>query len=179
MVNPGHPSKGCMTCRKRRIRCDEQRPICAKCQTSRRMCLGYSSQHSSAMVTDRILECAPATNLRHQAGETYQAIAVNGEQQFNTTAISIYPRLPAPTKSEPCKRNFNSSVLSSFEPLQESAHTIGHHRALQRQYQNAIHDLRSQLASTNGLSEGTCIPAYLFAVYEVSVTTIALSGVEY
>ncbi|KAI0844424.1 hypothetical protein F5Y00DRAFT_256025 [Daldinia vernicosa] len=32
---------GCLTCRKRRIKCDEQHPICKNCQKSKRECLGY------------------------------------------------------------------------------------------------------------------------------------------
>lgn len=32
---------GCLTCRKRRIKCDEQRPICKNCAKSERICLGY------------------------------------------------------------------------------------------------------------------------------------------
>ncbi|OTB01676.1 hypothetical protein M426DRAFT_63580, partial [Hypoxylon sp. CI-4A] len=32
---------GCLTCRKRRIKCDEQHPICRNCQKSKRECLGY------------------------------------------------------------------------------------------------------------------------------------------
>ncbi|KAF2002915.1 hypothetical protein P154DRAFT_593408 [Amniculicola lignicola CBS 123094] len=32
---------GCLTCRKRRIKCDEAHPICRNCQKSKRDCLGY------------------------------------------------------------------------------------------------------------------------------------------
>lgn len=32
---------GCLTCRKRRIKCDEQHPVCKNCQKSRRECMGY------------------------------------------------------------------------------------------------------------------------------------------
>lgn len=32
---------GCLTCRKRRIKCDEQHPICKNCAKSERICLGY------------------------------------------------------------------------------------------------------------------------------------------
>ncbi|KAI1819906.1 hypothetical protein F4861DRAFT_525187 [Xylaria intraflava] len=32
---------GCLTCRKRRIKCDEQHPTCKNCQKSKRECLGY------------------------------------------------------------------------------------------------------------------------------------------
>lgn len=32
---------GCLTCRKRRIKCDEAHPACRNCQKSKRECLGY------------------------------------------------------------------------------------------------------------------------------------------
>lgn len=41
MVNTGKPSGGCKLCRARRIKCDEAKPACMKCQKSRRQCPGY------------------------------------------------------------------------------------------------------------------------------------------
>ncbi|CZR60782.1 uncharacterized protein PAC_10678 [Phialocephala subalpina] len=41
MVNTGKPSTGCHMCRKRRIKCDEGRPGCMRCQKSKRACPGY------------------------------------------------------------------------------------------------------------------------------------------
>ncbi|KAK9468305.1 hypothetical protein V1512DRAFT_259187 [Lipomyces arxii] len=32
---------GCLTCRKRRIKCDERHPMCFNCSKSKRVCLGY------------------------------------------------------------------------------------------------------------------------------------------
>ncbi|KAL1607658.1 hypothetical protein SLS60_002593 [Paraconiothyrium brasiliense] len=32
---------GCLTCRKRRIKCDEAHPVCRNCQKSKRECMGY------------------------------------------------------------------------------------------------------------------------------------------
>lgn len=32
---------GCLTCRKRRIKCDERKPHCFHCERSRKLCLGY------------------------------------------------------------------------------------------------------------------------------------------
>ncbi|KAK2791150.1 hypothetical protein FQN52_005106 [Onygenales sp. PD_12] len=32
---------GCLTCRKRRIKCDERHPVCRNCEKSKRECLGY------------------------------------------------------------------------------------------------------------------------------------------
>lgn len=35
---------GCLTCRKRRIKCSEERPICTNCVRSRRQCEGYNQR---------------------------------------------------------------------------------------------------------------------------------------
>ncbi len=41
MVNTGKPSRGCKMCRARRIRCDERKPFCVRCEKSKRICPGY------------------------------------------------------------------------------------------------------------------------------------------
>ncbi|TVY43333.1 White-opaque regulator [Lachnellula occidentalis] len=41
MVNTGKPSKGCYLCRARRIKCDEGKPGCMRCQKVKRVCPGY------------------------------------------------------------------------------------------------------------------------------------------
>lgn len=38
---------GCLTCRRRRIKCDEQHPMCKNCCKSERICLGYDPIFSS------------------------------------------------------------------------------------------------------------------------------------
>ncbi|GEQ70484.1 hypothetical protein JCM33374_g4161 [Metschnikowia sp. JCM 33374] len=34
---------GCLTCRKRRIKCDERKPHCFNCERSKKLCLGYEA----------------------------------------------------------------------------------------------------------------------------------------
>lgn len=44
---------GCLTCRKRRIKCDERKPHCFNCERSRKVCLGYERlQGGSQTVED-------------------------------------------------------------------------------------------------------------------------------
>lgn len=38
---------GCLTCRKRRIKCDERKPHCFNCERSRKVCLGYERLQGS------------------------------------------------------------------------------------------------------------------------------------
>lgn len=51
---------GCLTCRKRRVKCDEQHPLCRNCQKSERVCLGYDSLFHS----DRMYGFQEQTNRR-------------------------------------------------------------------------------------------------------------------
>ncbi|KAF2640389.1 hypothetical protein P280DRAFT_401158 [Massarina eburnea CBS 473.64] len=44
MPYTGKPSKGCGTCKSRRIKCDEKRPICGNCIKSGRDCPGYRDE---------------------------------------------------------------------------------------------------------------------------------------
>lgn len=39
---------GCLTCRKRRIKCDERKPHCFNCERSKKVCLGYESVPTTA-----------------------------------------------------------------------------------------------------------------------------------
>lgn len=39
---------GCLTCRKRRIKCDERKPHCFNCERSKKLCLGYEVLPSAA-----------------------------------------------------------------------------------------------------------------------------------
>ncbi|KAH8705978.1 hypothetical protein BGW36DRAFT_422503 [Talaromyces proteolyticus] len=41
MVNTGRPSRGCETCRRRRVKCDQRRPGCYRCEKIRQSCSGY------------------------------------------------------------------------------------------------------------------------------------------
>lgn len=54
---------GCLTCRKRRIKCDERHPTCTNCTKSKRICLGYDptfrQHHLPAVVAPS--DCDPMT----------------------------------------------------------------------------------------------------------------------
>ncbi|KAI9704726.1 MAG: hypothetical protein M1836_006506 [Candelina mexicana] len=61
---------GCLTCRKRRIKCGEERPICNNCIKSKRSCEGYNQ---------RVIFKNPMNAFRTVGGLTPQA-SVNGTQ---------------------------------------------------------------------------------------------------
>ncbi|PIG88962.1 hypothetical protein AARAC_008440, partial [Aspergillus arachidicola] len=49
MVYPGHPSRGCYTCRSRKVKCDETKPICLRCTKAKRRCEGYRDSNVNHM----------------------------------------------------------------------------------------------------------------------------------
>ncbi|KAL4970053.1 Zn(II)2Cys6 transcription factor domain-containing protein [Aspergillus stella-maris] len=51
MVYPGGPSKGCYTCRARKVKCDEARPVCKRCIKGNRICGGYRILDESKKTT--------------------------------------------------------------------------------------------------------------------------------
>ncbi|TDZ37654.1 Aspercryptin biosynthesis cluster-specific transcription regulator atnN [Colletotrichum trifolii] len=50
---------GCITCKKRRVRCDEAKPTCGNCAKSKRQCEGYLSKASPADYAKHLLESRP------------------------------------------------------------------------------------------------------------------------
>ncbi|KEF51366.1 uncharacterized protein A1O9_12515 [Exophiala aquamarina CBS 119918] len=41
MVYPGHPSRGCFACRRKKVKCDEAKPQCNRCTRVGKICPGY------------------------------------------------------------------------------------------------------------------------------------------
>ncbi|KAJ5740844.1 hypothetical protein N7493_000716 [Penicillium malachiteum] len=54
MVGVGGRSKGCKTCRKRRVKCDEGKPTCQRCHKAGKTCEGYVQFAEFHDVTDRV-----------------------------------------------------------------------------------------------------------------------------
>ena len=59
---------GCLTCRKRRIKCDERKPHCFNCERSKKVCLGYECTNQKTKKRDhesdtKLEETTPLPNL--------------------------------------------------------------------------------------------------------------------
>ncbi|KAI9751848.1 MAG: COPII subunit [Chaenotheca gracillima] len=115
MVYTGHPSKGCLTCRARRIKvrlstalfflhtrispyfggkCDEAKPVCNKCIKSKRICKGYRDEF------DLIHRSETKSTAR-------KAQARVAREEHTTSSSSSSPASPSSTSS-------SSSSESSF-----------------------------------------------------------------
>ncbi|KAL4779731.1 C6 finger domain protein [Aspergillus varians] len=85
---------GCLTCRKRRIKCDEGHPVCRNCVKSKRECLGYDPVFKQP--TPSAIQ--PAPNLQ-------PSLVVNPQDpSTNCTVQSSYPTAPpgyVPASSQP------------------------------------------------------------------------------
>lgn len=182
MVNPGHPSRGCATCKLRRIKCDQAQPRCQKCESSKRLCLGYDRQnlavskrtakvHTSGLQSEDALSAAWTLRKPHPV----QSIVVPGP-----AIMSEDSKDPKTLSDSPKLEQYKSAVQyemepinSGFQSLQASSCTLSAHKNLQKRYQYAIHDLSSTLALSRDLSS-SCHQAYLFTLYEVGFPTITL-----
>ncbi|KAH8884183.1 hypothetical protein GQ53DRAFT_405831 [Thozetella sp. PMI_491] len=48
--------RGCVTCKTRRVKCDEQKPLCRRCVQAGRLCGGYSHESKSSSVLQPVLK---------------------------------------------------------------------------------------------------------------------------
>lgn len=93
MVNPGHASKGCTTCKLRRIRCDYGRPFCLRCTKSGRICLGYNSQ---AKMSRNKAGCRNSALMLHPSAATCQ---LTGLCPLHVPSLSHYKADDSATQS--------------------------------------------------------------------------------
>ncbi|KAI0485021.1 hypothetical protein GGR56DRAFT_55175 [Xylariaceae sp. FL0804] len=102
---------GCMTCRKRRIKCDEQHPVCKNCQKSKRECLGYDPIFKNQQQHPTNIQPAP-----NHASSPSPAIS-NGPQAplASVSAGPSYAQLPAvgSNSASPANTSFNPVAISA------------------------------------------------------------------
>lgn len=173
MVNPGHPSESCATCRFRRIGCDATRPTCLKCATSKRVCLGYNSQGQGSL--------QPVSRVRQRQltiykGSTWNSVnglpvgsfaVVTGNSALGALFINLIGTTRADNNSGCAVQCAIEAMEAGFQSLQEPAQTVEARRALHQKYQSAMSELRDSFSSSSYL-QTSYIPAYMFALYEVS-----------
>ncbi|WEW60726.1 hypothetical protein PRK78_006213 [Emydomyces testavorans] len=91
---------GCLTCRKRRIKCDERHPVCRNCEKSKRECLGYDPVFRSQPGPSALQPAPFQTSFPVAAPQTPQpASAPPNAVQVVSEPPSHSPSLPAATPS--------------------------------------------------------------------------------
>jgi hypothetical protein len=184
MVNTGQPSKGCLTCKRRRIRCDTTRPICQQCVKSNRICLGYAARpeqrgqinNSKIVPIDAQITLArPRPQSRLQ---TFHSLAFAPFALDLMVASAAGSRSPGAAimqqgriSSAADELEIASSLIlevvnSGLAALRLQEQTLEERRTLLAKYGQAIRQLRKALTSCSS-SEAVFFPVLLFALYEV------------
>ncbi|KAG0649919.1 putative transcriptional regulatory [Hyphodiscus hymeniophilus] len=114
---------GCLTCRKRRIKCDEHHPACRNCQKSKRECMGYDpifkSQPGPAAIQ-------PAPSSAPSQGPLSATANPYGNQPqmlggYSAAAMNYDPSLPAGVSSPGSGQHYD--YASAIDPALTSGHT--------------------------------------------------------
>ncbi|KAE8371315.1 hypothetical protein BDV26DRAFT_286888 [Aspergillus bertholletiae] len=90
MVGVAGKSKGCNTCRKRKIACDQQRPACAQCARSNRVCGGYLRERVFVMVQ-------PAAEKKHIFLKP-QPLELSSHSKLSENGIKVWQRSSGSTQ---------------------------------------------------------------------------------
>lgn len=122
---------GCLTCRKRRIKCDETKPRCKNCIKSKRPCEGY---------TQRVVFKDPANLATHHdqfgpavypLGSRHHGSVVAHPSNQNSAQASLQPIAPRPAPFNTSYRqpiSFAIQHAQSFHPQQ--SHFISNHGSI-------------------------------------------------
>ncbi|OQD72440.1 hypothetical protein PENDEC_c021G03727 [Penicillium decumbens] len=122
---------GCLTCRKRRIKCDEGHPVCRNCVKSKRECLGYDPVFRPQASTPSAIQPAP---------NPPPSLVVN-PQGPPVQSIPSYPSAPPgymPASSQPFAPSLHSESPSTSTDQLEQHHgasvdpSFGAHNNTQR-----------------------------------------------
>ncbi|OAG14045.1 hypothetical protein CC77DRAFT_578880 [Alternaria alternata] len=127
---------GCLTCRKRRIKCDEAHPMCRNCQKSKRECLGYDpifKQQSGPAQIQPAPNSAPAPHATSApapapSSSNYSQSPV--PQGYAPASSAGYATAAPATSGEHQQANFHAidPALAQADPgLQQNQHYNGVH----------------------------------------------------
>ena len=78
---------GCLTCRRRRIKCDEARPVCFRCCNGNFLCEGYPQKKSLSIVN----VATPAPSLSHDAAFSSDRRDVQSPRNSISANPSLFP----------------------------------------------------------------------------------------
>ncbi|MCJ1311498.1 hypothetical protein MMC25_005170 [Agyrium rufum] len=118
---------GCLTCRKRRIKCDEAHPLCRNCQKSKRECLGYDPIFKT-QPGPAVIQPAPSSASSMQSTSATTAPYHPPPPQGYTPASSQTYSQPAPAPvmgSAPEPFDYNAAIdpaLAAGGPIHVQSH---------------------------------------------------------
>ncbi|KAJ5168242.1 uncharacterized protein N7482_003836 [Penicillium canariense] len=110
---------GCLTCRKRRIKCDEGHPVCRNCVKSKRECLGYDPVFRPQASTPSAIQPAP---------NPPPSLVVN-PQGPPASSVPSYPSAPPgymPASSQPFAPSLHSESPSNSTDHPDNGASLDH-----------------------------------------------------
>lgn len=169
MVNPGHASKGCISCKLRKIRCDLSRPFCQRCRDSGRVCLGFGEKQTNRH-TSRSLSSSRGNDDEYRAIEALIKPALSIEALLTSES---YPDSSlgsaAPQVSGEAASHVMDTIRRCLHSLRQPLQLPENRRALIAEYGAATNELRTTLAvSPHSLHlQNADSSVLLFSMYEV------------
>ncbi|KAF2711043.1 hypothetical protein K504DRAFT_404180 [Pleomassaria siparia CBS 279.74] len=112
MVYHGLLSKGCERCRKRKVKCDERKPTCLRCEKSKALCMGYRKlsdflfrDESEKVIKKAHRRSAEANStLMHKDLEIYTSFPDDDRPSFDDENSSPLP-LSRPNQYDYCMKD--------------------------------------------------------------------------
>lgn len=135
MVNHG-VSRACLTCKTRKIRCDEGRPTCKRCTNSRRTCLGYEGEAAT--------------------------IPQGSAPKFAESKCAVAERKRPPRSSPPSNRlgvERDPKVRAAFNTFFSNFVIVPRDRSLSRGYLDGLEDLLATAGQGSEVVRATRIVA--------------------
>jgi len=91
MIRDKRVRTGCATCRKRRVKCDEARPVCARCKAANFVCAGYEPQRQVVQNhTKTLVNITPQTDSEHLEVKTSFPELSWRETSFRRDQLPLY-----------------------------------------------------------------------------------------
>jgi hypothetical protein len=176
MVNPGHPSRGCGTCRTRRIKCDEAYPACSRCTKSKRVCLGYSIPKQSIVRSRHQLRPQESSHHSNLMNNSYgERGALHRVSSTCPGDLGFLGRLPILWSLDQVAALTMETTAEGLQSLQSPSQSMQLRSSMHLKYGLAIHQLRKSLLA-HQYAQVLFVPALLFSFYEVTFNTSGIQG---
>ncbi|OAA43625.1 C6 zinc finger domain protein [Metarhizium rileyi] len=145
MTRKGVPKvrTGCLTCKKRRVKCDETRPACKRCTSTGRNCDGYMPPPPGYMSWDRLLS-SPVPSSPSSLPEA---------DDLELRSLAFYRHIVAPRLCGPLDSSFWTKLVAQMaysEPA--TRHAV---LAISRLYEDFGHGDLSETTAARGATRAT------------------------
>jgi len=114
----GRLSRGCLRCRQRRVRCDEERPSCRRCLHRNEVCEGYRDESSLIFryETDKVIEQSRATQAVVQPGSQDLSLLSARKRSKSVGSSSTSRAMPSADPSALAPEEARDIRLSNRHP---------------------------------------------------------------